>query len=85
MKSLPIKLIISMLDDDDGISEETWNELCYWLNAQYGSEVTAVLTNAVIIEIKDATDGRVYLKGGRQVEVEQALNDWVRKAMLMEL
>lgn len=79
MKSLPIRLIISMLDDDDGVSEETWNELCFWLNVQYGSEVTAMLNNAV-----DATDGRFYLKGGTQVEVEQALNDMVRRAMLEE-
>ena len=79
MKSLPIRLIISMLDDDDGVSEETWNELCFWLNAQYGSDVTAVLHGAV-----NATDGRLYLKGGTQVKVEHALNDLVRKAMLTE-
>jgi len=80
MKSLPISLTISMLADEHGVSEVTWELLCTWIDARFSPEITSAIMNSV-----DATDGRFYLTEDNKIHLERTLSDLVRELLIQEL
>lgn len=55
-----VKMVMSMLDDDHGVSEETYNHLCELREALSPNSSTRSDLDAIMRQV-DATDGRFYL------------------------
>lgn len=55
-----VKMVMSMLDDDHGVSEETYNHLRELREALSPNSSTRSDLDAIMRQV-DATDGRFYL------------------------
>lgn len=55
-----VKMVMSMLDDDHGVSEETYNHLCELRGALSPNSSTRSDLDAIMRQV-DAIDGRFYL------------------------
>jgi hypothetical protein len=74
-----IKLIISILNDDHGVSQETWDVMMDWMMT-FSPEFSWLVSSRV-----EATDGRYYVKEGKAQELQDRLEDYIRKTMTEEL
>ena len=68
-----IDLIIAMLDDEEGISEKTYNALLIWVDT-FSPKMVNVLTTLV-----EASEGRFYLEEGDVQACRDQLNSIVRE------
>jgi hypothetical protein len=74
-----IKLIISILNDDHGVSQETWDVMMDW-TMTFSPEFSWLVSSHV-----EATDGRYYVKEGKVQELQDQLEDYVRRELVQVL
>jgi hypothetical protein len=80
-----IKLIISILNDDHGISQETWDVMMDWM-LTFSVELVDIVSRSV-----DVIDGRYYIKANQAQVVKSCIitrlhnHQYVRRALIQEL
>jgi hypothetical protein len=74
-----IKLIISILNDDHGVSQETWDVMMDWMMT-FSVELADIVSRSV-----RCTNGRYDIKAESADELQEHLLDYVRKTLVQEL